>query len=144
MRKIVGKEVEITTFRQLVECLANYKPDNIIPAMDDIEIVDEDGDGYFEDENVETSEQLNDTSTDNDIEIVDEESDIDTIMDTSDDEDDFDLEAEANTDRVMNVYKDLFEVGFELQIPYGILVKEGILRLDKNNRTVLKTEFING
>lgn len=139
VRKIVGKEVEITTFRQLVECLANYKPDNIIPAMDDIEIVDEDGDGYFEDENVETSEQLNDTSTDNDIEIVDEESDIDTIMDTSDDEDDFDLEAEANTDRVMNVYKDLFEVGFELQIPYGILVKEGILRLDKNDRTVLKT-----
>lgn len=59
------------------------------------------------------------------------------IEDDFDEEEDLDPELEANTARVMTVYKDLFEVGFELQIPYGILVKEGALRLRKN-KTHLK------
>jgi hypothetical protein len=50
-------------------------------------------------------------------------------------DEELDPEIEANTARVMNVYKDLFEVGFELQVPYGILTKEGVLRIKKNGKT---------
>lgn len=46
-------------------------------------------------------------------------------------------EIEANTARVMQVYKDLFEVGFELKLPYGLLVKEGALKLGKGGTTKL-------
>ncbi len=35
------------------------------------------------------------------------------------------------TQRVMDVYKDLFEVGFELKRPYGILTRRGVLRIAK-------------
>ena len=45
-----------------------------------------------------------------------------------------DPELDSATDRVMAVYKDLYEVGFELKVPFGILVQEGVLILDKDNR----------
>lgn len=37
----------------------------------------------------------------------------------------------AYTQRVMDVYRDLFEVGFELKRPFGILTRRGILTLRK-------------
>lgn len=49
-----------------------------------------------------------------------------------------DPEVEANTARVMNVYKELFEVGFQLQAPKGILTKDGILCLDESSKTELE------
>src|SRR5690606_33023680 len=37
---------------------------------------------------------------------------------------DLEPEIESNTMRVLAVYKELFEVGYELQVPYGVLTKE--------------------
>lgn len=53
----------------------------------------------------------------------------DELEDEEEEEDD--PEVVANTARVMMVYKDLFEVGFELKVPFGILTKEGSLRLNR-------------
>lgn len=38
-----------------------------------------------------------------------------------------DTEVVSHTMRIMNVYKDLFEVGFDLNVPYGVLVEGGML-----------------
>lgn len=58
--------------------------------------------------------------------------------DEEDEEEDFpDPEVDAATHRIMGVYKDLFEVGFELDKPFGILTKEGALRLNGKGKTVV-------
>lgn len=54
------------------------------------------------------------------------------------DEDELNPDIIANTARVLNVYKDLFEVGYELQAPFGVLTKEGFLRIDADGKTELK------
>lgn len=53
----------------------------------------------------------------------------------NDEFDELDPEVESATHRVMQVYQDLFEVGFELQEPYGILTKDGVLRLKPDGKT---------
>lgn len=53
------------------------------------------------------------------------------------DEDEIDPEVITHTARVLAVYKDLYEVGFELQKPYGLVTKQGFIRL-KSGRTFIK------
>ena len=77
------------------------------------------------------------------LELDDDELNMDETIDNgveTDEEDDGynNPEIIANVNRIMSVYKDLFEVGFELQIPYGVLVKEGVLRLGSGNKSKVK------
>lgn len=50
-----------------------------------------------------------------------------------------DTEVISHTMRIMNVYKDLFEVGFDLNVPYGVLVEGGWLSY-KNGRIEYKRD----
>jgi hypothetical protein len=56
---------------------------------------------------------------------------VEDIEDEEEEEEEEDPEVEAATGRIMRVYKDLFEVGFELQLPVGIATKDGYLRIRK-------------
>lgn len=83
-------------------------------------------DGHDEDEQIEVP------SNSDTPESVEDTEDIDDFADEED------PEVIANTARVMRVYKDLFEVGFDLQSPFGVLTKEGSLRLQRQ-KTYRKT-----
>ncbi len=142
LQKGVSKIVEVClkdkkdiTFEEFARGLSTFKPDNIVPLMDDIETIDGDveidEEGYFDSSaDEETDNEIEDNELDLEI-----SNDIEDKSNYTNDEDELNPEVEANTARVMQVYKELFEVGFELQIPYGILVKEGILKISKDGKT---------
>lgn len=62
-----------------------------------------------------------------------------------DDEDDImdDPELITTTMKILEVYKDLFEVGFELVKPKGVLTKEGILGVNKGKTRLYKASSFN-
>lgn len=105
-------------------------------TVDTDDELDIDTSGYFGDEEGDEgdSEGILDYETDEIDDGLDEN--IGNYVDTDDEDEEYDNpEIIANVHRIMTVYKDLFEVGFELQVPYGVLVKEGILKLGKGNRS---------
>ncbi len=115
--------------------LQAYNPDNFVPLMDDMDISDEeifvDDTGYFSAEEQEENNILEaQQNGQGNVDI--------NFNENTDPEDELDPEIESNTARVMNVYRDLYEVGFELQLPYGILTKEGIMRLNNTGKTSIK------
>ena len=80
---------------------------------------DDDFDDYFgeDEEENETQDVVKETPVD--------------IDDTEEDEDDFeDIELIGAVNRVMDVMKDLYEVGFDLKKPTGMLTKHGLLYLN--------------
>lgn len=132
------------SLEEFVRGLVSFNKDNIVPLMDDIEIEEEDigfvsfddciqgsegeepgiDDEYFVDEEGE--------------EVLEEKEGAAEEQVWGEDDEEMDPEIEANCNRIMAVYKDLFEVGFELRAPHGVLVKEGILRVNNKGVTALK------
>jgi hypothetical protein len=142
---IIGSERKDISYEEFVKGITEFKPNNIVPLMDDIDKTEEeqfiDTDSYENHDDIEIDES--------EYYVDDEEAEVEPEVETEAEiepeessgnlwEDEPDPELEANTARVMYVYKDLYEAGFELHVPYGILVKEGVLRL-VNGRTEVKS-----
>ena len=117
----------------------------------DFEFVDEDDD--FEEDSDFEEESFEDEDEDED---GDEKIDLEELLEKKEEgsakvvkaesieaDDDFiseeNPELTASVNRVMAIYKDLFEVGFELNKPAGVIVKEGMLKLRGNSTVLMKS-----
>lgn len=116
-------EVAIKGIEEKLEIIRNaeYTPDTV--ESDDF-------DDYFGDDE------------ENETEDIAEEPNVD-VADTEEDEDDFeDIELIGAVNRVMDVMKDLYEVGFDLKKPTGMLCKEGMLYIKNGKSTLFKQESL--
>lgn len=120
--KLAGKSMDVNSLDQIHMAMEMFEED----------------DGYFGDA-VENMGYEDGATGEHKIESKEKDEyykDEDTI---SKQENEWEPEIIANTARVIAVYRDLFEVGFELQVPYGILTKEGSIRLDGREQTIVNS-----
>lgn len=96
----------------------------------------DDDDDYGILDNVETTSSVENTENADDVNTSENVENISTVNENTEDdeEEDFmDSELVGSVYRVMNVMRDLYEVGFDLRKPHGVLCKDGLLYI--KNRT---------
>lgn len=133
IEKIIGEPIKNPSYIEVVGRIRGFNPSSAVPSMDNLEDLDDEL-IYFED-------------TDEDDDITEdavgiEKGTITPQMEVTGSSDELSLdhqsEVVSNTNRIMSVYKDLFEVGFDLVKPFGILIKDGVLSL-KGKSSLVQT-----
>ena len=122
---------EIGTYEADIEevDLEDFELDSI--EYDDFDSDDYDkeyGDNNYEDEEL-VEEKVEQSNEKNDTEVL------------SDDEID-EMELESHVMRIMNVYEDLYSVGFELKRPFGIMTNDGYITISSGKRVFKRQSFL--